>query len=1083
MEKFEDKINAKFQSAFDALEKRIDMKIKSPVNFYANESQLIKKYSPVEASIVSESDFKKYQQKAALSSWFSPDKLFASNESKDSKMVVLNILDGLCEKRKTDKIEWQLKKSRRTYVINELINTQQLKNALAENLPETDETGEAMRRVLGGNDSNIDDLTENQALDLIGALELISDTEIVRQPIEDVRDKIQGKFLSEYDVLLQHYVGRVQMLADLHDFLNKPSRKHDFDTIVVTGTGGAGKSTLLAKFLQEVRDNNTATIAILDFDKPGVDPDDKNWLLSEMINQVGRQYPQIRMEINHGLDRLREESNERERYSFKKEFTSEDLRRQMSIIFPITAALTAIGANRRPWLIVFDTFEEVKTDLRRETLITWLHTLADMVSEIPFKVIISGRLFGKDTKFKSYDGEAAVITVEEFDSDVAMAFLEHLGLPNQTIHGILKDSKIPLRPLELKLLAGLFEDPSFSLEELKAETANSKFAGKDLFLGIVYRRVLARIGDATARKLAYPGLVLRYLTVPIIQNILVPTIHKLASEKERQGQKLTEDEQPIGQLTNEEMKKSLDELADRGWLSYRGVNDEVFHQKYLRRSMLRLMITRDPDKAKQIHKAAILYFSEFVSNDARAEVLYHELMLYNASEDFEFRFDSRAIRLLLPHINVDLEDLPRPAAILIQYVESGEVAEEDMRFLPKQYFNEASLTSLKKYNSNREYLAGIQFISHRFPNTREMNEAALEPLFKTVEWNWLKKVIRPTVGRDPGNRILDETFYMSFVDYKIAKKEVESQAFESALRMLITKNEKRATERNTVSRITHLATIYDPLIKSPGNKLQSLLNDFLKINNNSTDKNPLRVGAVNLLRLLCQGGKRESTFIPGLIRIDKPWLNRMSEYLGGTRQLMEEVRGCFNSVTTCAAVLGKIDGISRKLKSSFNVPVKAGAIKRDTFISLLRGPDPEFRDLCRYAIIEIYDRGLEPSQLASIITSVISLDVEDFTPNITLNRPDDKTTLFTLSMARNAEKSLEEYIEFVDRSWALGDLMAGILKLQPDAPKLKMVYNRYLIWDQAVRNSIGYAYDTELEKSRNKKHTKKMSPKNRNKRK
>ena len=159
---------------------------------------------------------------------------------------------------------------------------------------------------------------------------------------------------------------------------------------------------------------------------------------------------------------------------------------------------------------------------------------------------------------------------------------------------------LPRRPLELKLVAKLIVDsPASSIDDLERELREGGNAARDLFAGLVYRRVLLRISvpddereaagsvitDDLLRKLAYPGLVLRYVTPGLVREVLAPALE-------------------LPELNDTQAAKALDLLARYEWLAYRQ-QDEVWPRRDLRRSVLKPMLAENPKRTKRIQELAI----------------------------------------------------------------------------------------------------------------------------------------------------------------------------------------------------------------------------------------------------------------------------------------------------------------------------------------------------------------------------------------------------------------------------------------------------------------------------------------------
>src|SRR5262249_11666916 len=151
--------------------------------------------------------------------------------------------------------------------------------------------------------------------------------------------------------------------------------------------------------------------------------------------------------------------------------------------------------------------------------------------------------------FKGYS--VSEVTVGEFSPQTAADYLAAFGVPASTVERLAYSNVLARRPLELRLLARLFaSNTALSIEELEAELRSGGQAAQTLFAGLVYRRVLQRMSvlddgqnnfgltDEELQKIAYPGLILRYVNAEVILEILVPALDLPAFTPEKANRAL-----------------------------------------------------------------------------------------------------------------------------------------------------------------------------------------------------------------------------------------------------------------------------------------------------------------------------------------------------------------------------------------------------------------------------------------------------------------------------------------------------------------------------------------------------------------
>src|SRR5262249_15583604 len=150
-----------------------------------------------------------------------------------------------------------------------------------------------------------------------------------------------------------------------------------------------GKSTLLAKYARDTIRRHSATVVVLDFDRPGIDPNDPTWLEAEMTRQVGHQYREIYGKLREVRQQIRAEKAGETSPNQGSALESYSYYRGMR--GTIGEALLNAGLQTRPLLLMLDTFEEVVRQNLVSKLIEWLTDLVSAVYPTAVRVIFSGR--------------------------------------------------------------------------------------------------------------------------------------------------------------------------------------------------------------------------------------------------------------------------------------------------------------------------------------------------------------------------------------------------------------------------------------------------------------------------------------------------------------------------------------------------------------------------------------------------------------------------------------------------------------------------------------------------------------------
>lgn len=996
------------------------------------------------------------EESAALTGYFHPDHISPDVQG-DLRLLLLSHLVSNCNVQQVDgSMQWMLKQTRRKTILSDMIQQKALQEKLSQPLPPTGLFGEMLRKILGKEPpGEIKDMSQNELLALSHAIEALQDIPVgIPLPtLPEIRRKLEaGRFLSDYDVLLvKGFVGREDELGQLNDFLTQPLPAGKlWDGLLLTGVGGAGKSTLLAKFAKEQVIKKNCTVIVLDFDRPAFTPEDTHWLELEISRQVEQQYP----EIDNTLHTARNESKQAKDMSEMDFIRSEneavtESRGFRTVISSVGDVLSSKKVEHLPVLLVLDTFEEVSQRNLETKIFNWLNEISDRLYPIKLKVIFSGRLF-KNT-LAVFDGfKFRNIHVDEVEPACAERILINNDVPPEKATIIANTKSLPRRPLELNLIARIINnDPGFSLQQLEDDITASGKGTEELFVGLIYRRVLLRIGkdeNDIVRQLACPGLVLHYVTIDLIQQVLVPALE-------------------IRPLTNDEAQAALDELANHQWLAYRE-GDAVWHSRDIRRSMLKLMIAKEPEKTTRIHEYAVQYFSRRNSAADRGEAIYHELMLVKTPEA-ESMPDIKEVQLSREYLDNYGTEFPKPAEVYYKYAVTGNIEVSELQYMPVKFRVTAYHTIGKHLYDNRELGQARQLI----PDFSDLNtlsssetgyaEWESETLYATAEWENLPQRFYSAAKRDalkPGVKRITETLYSAsrpiFHAAVIFPESLDEDSMELFLSAIIAEKGYQyysAEYKLMLSKIAFaLVTLNN--VTPFSEKFRERVNEFIKFIyelKSFTFSSGLKRNMFLLQLITTTQPAIDYHISSSSLKLDKEWIAKI---LTGNYAI-EVNNACRNTLVnilhsieghsqasrqTVSSLLGKIDGLHKE--QNMQMTIHLDSIAPAQLLELIKGPNREFRDPCRFALLEAFPDSNSWEQLAGFIASKGTLTFDDLAPDV-----------FAKAMESDPEHVLENYIELVDRSYGMGDLLRDTNKERPDAAKLSKVLNAYTAWENAIK--------------------------------
>ena len=426
--------------------------------------------------------------------------------------------------------------------------------------------------------------------------------------------------------------------------------------LLIHGPGGMGKSSLLSKFLLEhASGDERIPFAYLDFDDPSLSPANPARLLSEAARQLALQYPEKAAEF----EQFRQGCE-----VFTVYWQGSLLPLNAPIIPAIRDALRFLGihyqsipnvlpsagllessllkvfgglvsqlAGQKPFLLVFDTFEEIQ--FRSIDLVQDLDQLLTTLGEAypDLRTVICGRAPAEQLK-------AEHLELKELDPEAAQQLLYTNGVTEAETARVLVE-QLGGNPLTLHLASEVVRREGAGrkgIEGIKTRRLLFFSAREAVIQGQLYGRILDHIHDPEVRKLAHPGLVVRRITPGVITHVLAePCALSIAAEADAES--------------------LFRELQREVSLVFLAPDGSLHHRTDVRRMMLEPLQAERPAQVRAIHEAAIRYYAGRQEPLSRAEEIYHRLALGQSHQEVEAVWMAG----VEPYLGNALEELP-PAA-------------------------------------------------------------------------------------------------------------------------------------------------------------------------------------------------------------------------------------------------------------------------------------------------------------------------------------------------------------------------------------------------------------------------------------
>ncbi len=429
------------------------------------------------------------------------------------------------------------------------------------------------------------------------------------------------------------FYGREKTLADFENYINSPSSGIP---LLIHGPGGVGKSTLLAELIlrqtEKKPPGGRLPFSYIDFDAVQIDLLEPLTIMLESARQLAIQYPEFAVPAdefvtdwayNLEVDSLRGgQSIFTEQFEAVEGFGTLNVRGDSNYrytenyILEFKTLVEPLFRDKRPWLLVIDTFEEVQ--LRsRDAVVAIRNFLEQLQAEIPqVRVFIGGR------------GEVGQMPVQPyflagFDEAAAQNLLNLYGVSGEQITSLIYQT-IGGNPLSLKLAARVIKQENLldtEADPLAVKALLNKIKEGNI-QGQLYRRVLEHINNVEVQKLAHPGLTLRVITPDLIDKVLAKPCQ------------VTVDGPADAQRLFDLLEREVSLVLPAG-------PNIVRHRPDVRSVMISALHNDQPLITHAIHEAAIVYYEELDGPEARAEEIYHRLFIEQDLDHIKQRWERR----------------------------------------------------------------------------------------------------------------------------------------------------------------------------------------------------------------------------------------------------------------------------------------------------------------------------------------------------------------------------------------------------------------------------------------------------------
>lgn len=660
----------------------------------------------------------KWAEAAAVTAYFIPEKLKPDGNPPAAALVPV-LLNSSPIRRGGDVAHWMLSDRIRVRALERLAERGAMQTVRAKN---AGDPGEILDVVLGAFIAGVPPArAELQDPDRVRAMlqvtAWLARTGVETPPPAELRATLdRAVIIAPFRHLTRgFFAGRDSELAALAAYVDGPETdEHGLAPapIQIHGPGGTGKSALLAHFILAHAQRDTTKpeawrpFVYLDFDRPELDARDLSGVLLAIARQIGPQVPSLQSTVDALLKRWSDRRHsDRGRTVPALEGQHRRLAPRASeteidgLVAELASILNAVhAALPEPLVLVVDTLEEVQY-ATPDAVAPLARMVVKLRAAVPsLRPVLSGRV--------------------EIDAKLNLTLMPLGPLPPAAAEALLTNhlpaelaAKTDLvsrmvqivggNPLSLRLAAEVLrEEAHHNLDQLGEEKLWER-VGDEVVQGQLYERIVGHLHEGPIKKLAMPGLVLRYITWELIRDVLAGPCG-VEVEDDATAQQL------FGELARE--------IA---LVRQSGDGNRLVLRPELRRTVLDSFRNdgRSKDKRGEIHEAAVAYFAALSGQANRAEEIYHRLWLDQEPE----AIDARWLAGLEPTLRSAVEELRgRARSYLANRVGGVDEGEFERTAAPAEWeaYAEKRASDLLRLGAPAAAIEVLQRRADRLPTSR-----------------------------------------------------------------------------------------------------------------------------------------------------------------------------------------------------------------------------------------------------------------------------------------------------------------------------------------------------------------------------
>ncbi|MBB2671536.1 UNVERIFIED_ORG: lysozyme family protein/DNA/RNA endonuclease G (NUC1)/V8-like Glu-specific endopeptidase [Rhizobium esperanzae] len=651
-----------------------------------------------------------WAEAAAVTSTYEPEKLRPIGEaSKQARARV--VIESIPVIQADGSLSWVLPDGVRIRALERLSQRGALKQARAANPgPGNDSVNIALGALIDSMPIPPADRQDPARLRaILEAAGWLARTDLQLPPLAELHGDLErAKLLAPFRHLTRgFFAGRDAELARLTRYVEGPAATGGASPIFLHGSGGMGKSALIAHFIlaysgrDATRPDVERPFVYLDFDRPELDARDHLGVLLVIARQIAPQLPSLRGELDRLLEKWetrRTQARQTKRGRRTRQPALPPRPNQANeLLGELAAILTGakVTATARV-LAIFDTLEEVQY-ATPDALPPLVDLVRELQAQLPrLRPILAGRV-----ELDSFALDH--LPLRPLPQAAAEALLSNHLPPALAIKSELIAQMIKVvggNPLSLRLAADMLRRETVDGAHELGEEDLWQHIGDAVVQGQLYERIADHLHDEAVKKIAIPGLVLRFITPDLILRVLAGPCKVDVSEEGAP-------------------KALFDKLASETALVRQGQDsDRLSIRPDLRRTVLEgFRNDRGSTETRlDIHTAAVAYFASRTGIEDRIEEIYHRLWLGQEPHDI----DARWLTGIEPGLRNAVEELDGRARLYLAN-RVGVAADEDISTATQdewERYAERRASDLLQLGLAQAALAVLDARSERQPGSR-----------------------------------------------------------------------------------------------------------------------------------------------------------------------------------------------------------------------------------------------------------------------------------------------------------------------------------------------------------------------------